>query len=91
MTAAGLSPLAGSNLGLLDAFLWVKIPGASDGQCDSAGGARGWDYSQYNPWGISSSAQSGFDPLWGTVDPAAGVWFPADALALAQNANPPLP
>jgi endoglucanase len=90
LSAAGLSPLPGANLGLLDAFLWVKTPGQSDGQCDSAGGARGWDYSQYNPWGVAASAQSGFDPLWGMVDPAAGVWFPAQALALAQNANPPL-
>jgi endoglucanase len=30
------------------------------------------------------------DPEWGIVDPAAGAWFPAQALELAQLANPPL-
>jgi len=75
---------------LLDAFLWIKIPGQSDGSCNAAGGARAWDYSIYNPWGLSSDAQPQFDPLWGTVDPAAGAWFPAQALELARKANPPL-
>ena len=28
---------------LLDAYLWVKTPGQSDGQCDAAGGVRSWD------------------------------------------------
>ena len=38
--------------------------------------------------GISGSTT---DPEWGgIVDPAAGVWFPAQALQLAQLANPPL-
>jgi endoglucanase len=74
----------------LDAYLWVKVPGESDGQCDSAGGARAWDYSLYNPWNLATAAQSTFDPLWGMVDPSAGTWFPAQALQLAQNANPPL-
>ena len=39
---------------------------------------------------IATEAQTHFDPLWGMVDPAAGVWFPAQALQLAQKANPPL-
>ncbi len=76
---------------LLDAYLWVKIPGESDGSCDSAGGARAWDYSQYDPWNLTTdAAKSLFDPLWGMDDPAAGVWFPQQALQLAQDANPPL-
>jgi len=75
---------------LLDAFLWIKTPGESDGTCDIAGGARAWDFSSYNPWGLSAAAQPHFDPLWGAVDPAAGAWFPAQALELARKANPPL-
>ena len=76
---------------LVDAYLWIKRPGESDGSCDIAGGARAWDYTQYNPWGLTTSAeQSHFDPLWGEVDPAAGAWFAAQALQLAQNASPPL-
>jgi endoglucanase len=30
------------------------------------------------------------DPEWGVVDPAAGQWFPQQALQLAQLASPPL-
>jgi endoglucanase len=94
----GLTPTATTGVQLLDAYLWVKIPGQSDGQCDSAGGARAWDYSQYTQpgWPTTASAQSLFDPLWsiqtGTVftDPAAGAWFPQQALQLAEMANPAL-
>lgn len=93
---------------LLDAYLWVKTPGQSDGQCDMAGGVRAWqDYVSagsgggYTPpilrWPTSSGPDwATFDPLWslqlGTVftDPAAGAWFPAEALQLAQNASPQL-
>ncbi|MGY1844888.1 glycoside hydrolase family 6 protein [Modestobacter sp. SYSU DS0875] len=58
---------------LLDAHLWVKTPGQSDGQCNR---------------GIAGSTT---DPEWGgIVDPAAGAWFPEQALELAQLAVPPL-
>ena len=84
-------PVAGLYLAaLVDAFLWVKTAGESDGSCNIAGGARAWDYSRYNPWGITGDARNHFDPLWGMVDPAPGEWFPEQALRLAQNANPPL-
>jgi endoglucanase len=86
----GLRPKSKPGAALVDAYLWVKIPGQSDGSCDIAGGARGWDYSAYNPWGLSGDAANHFDPLWGQVDPAAGDWFPAQALELAQKAVPPL-
>jgi hypothetical protein len=42
-------------------------------------------------WPTTASAQSLFDPLWGTDDPAAGDWFGQQALQLAQLASPPLP
>jgi endoglucanase len=83
----GLAPTANTGVPLVDAYLWVKIPGESDGECDSAGGVRGWDYTEYNPWNVSASAQSTFDPLWGQVDPAAGDWFGAQALQLIADAN----
>ena len=86
----GLRPTANTGVALLDATLWVKIPGESDGSCDIAGGARAWDYTQYNPWNVTGAAQSTFDPLWGMVDPAAGDWFAPQALQLAKNATPPL-
>ncbi len=89
----GLRPTASTGVPLLDAYLWVKTPGQSDGQCDSAGGARAWDYADYTQpgWPATTAAQSLFDPLWGTDDPAAGDWFGPQALQLAQLASPPLP
>ncbi len=86
---------------LLDAYLWIKTPGQSDGQCDAAGGVRGWSDAADTPpiagWPAASSAAfQAFDPLWsiqaGSVitDPAAGAWFPQQALALAEDASPAL-
>jgi endoglucanase len=77
---------------IVDALLWIKTPGESDGTCDSQGGARAWDYTVYTQpgWPTTAAAQATFDPLWGLVDPAAGIWFPQQALQLAQLATPPL-
>ena len=47
----GVRPTANTGVALLDANLWVKVPGESDGSCDIAGGARAWDFGAYNPWG----------------------------------------
>jgi endoglucanase len=87
---AGLRPTVNPGVALLDAYLWIKVPGESDGSCDIAGGARAWDFGAYNPWGVSGDAQNHFDPLWGQTDPDAGKWFGAQAVQLAQNANPSL-
>ena len=58
---------------LMDAKLWIKTPGQSDGQCNR---------------GVAGATT---DPEWGGItDPAAGEWFPAQALQLAQLAAPPL-
>ena len=88
----GLSPTADTGVPLLDAYLWVKTPGQSDGQCDAEGGVRAWDYTAYTRpgWPTTTADQQLFDPLWGVDDPAAGAWFPQQALQLAQDANPPL-
>jgi endoglucanase len=83
----GLSPSANTGVPLVDAYLWVKTPGQSDGECDSNGGTRAWDYTAYNPWNVAASAQGTFDPLWGQVDPTAGDWFDAQALQLTSDAN----
>lgn len=71
----GLQPTANTGVALLDAYLWVKIPGESDGEC-----TRG-----LGPGGTT------VDPEWGLIDPAAGAWFPEMALDLVHNANPSLP
>jgi endoglucanase len=67
---AGLRPSTATSSPLIDAYLWIKIPGESDGQC--------------NRWAPAGSP----DPVRGTMDPAAGVWFPEMALELAKNAVP---
>jgi endoglucanase len=68
------------------------VPGESDGSCNAQGGVRAWDYTAYTQpgWPTDSTSQALFDPLWGLVDPAAGAWFPQQALDLAKRANPAL-
>jgi endoglucanase len=89
----GLRPSTTAGVPLLDAYLWVKTPGQSDGSCDAAGNARAWDYTIYTQpgWPTDAASQALFDPLWGIDDPAAGAWFPQQALQLAQDAAPRLP
>jgi endoglucanase len=70
----GLRPTADTGNLLIDAYLWVKIPGESDGECTRGLGPAG----------------ETVDPEWGLIDPAAGQWFPEMALDLVHNANPPL-
>ena len=41
-------------------------------------------------WPTDANESALFDPLWGLVDPAAGAWFPQQALDLAKRANPAL-
>jgi endoglucanase len=70
----GLAPTLETGEPLLDAFLWVKTPGESDGECTRGLGPAG----------------ETVDPEWGRIDPGAGDWFPEQALDLARNAAPPL-
>ena len=70
----GIRPTADTGNPLVDAYLWIKVPGEWDGQCSRGLG----------------SGDNVVDPIWGQVDPDAGVWFPEQALELAQLANPPL-
>ncbi|HEX3806435.1 MAG TPA: glycoside hydrolase family 6 protein [Gaiellaceae bacterium] len=90
LAGLGNRPSSTTGVPLLDAYLWVKTPGQSDGQCDAAGGVRAWDYSAYTQpgWPTTAAAQALFDPLWGQVSPAAGAWFGSMALALLHNASP---
>lgn len=74
----GLRPSTETGHPLLDAYVWLKVPGESDGQCSR-------NVSNPDPdW----PAQ--FDVAWGQVDPPAGAWFEAQALELARLAVPPL-
>ncbi|WP_426566551.1 glycoside hydrolase family 6 protein [Angustibacter sp. McL0619] len=63
----GERPTANTGDLLMDAKLWIKTPGQSDGQCNR---------------GVAGATT---DPEWGGItDPAAGAWFPQQALQLAQ-------
>jgi len=66
----GLTPSLDTGLELVDGYLWIKVPGESDGQC--------------NRWAPGGSP----DPVRGMMDPAAGVWFPEQALELVHFAEP---
>jgi hypothetical protein len=87
-SGAGKRPTTSTGDELVDAYLWIKTVGESDGQCNAAGGVRAWDYSLYTKpgWPTTATTQAQFDPLWGRVDPAAGAWFPEQALELARLA-----
>jgi endoglucanase len=70
----GLRPTVETGDPLIDAYLWVKRPGESDGECTRGLGPAG----------------TTVDPEWGRIDPPAGEWFPEQALQVARLANPPL-
>ena len=70
----GLVPTADTGNDLVDAYLWVKIPGESDGECTR---------------GLGPSGET-VDPVWDLIDPGAGDWFPEMVLDLVHYANPPL-
>jgi endoglucanase len=75
----GARPTTATGDPLADALLWIKLPGQSDGQCN-----RGIPGSTVDPeW----SALTGVPTF---TDPAAGSWFPQQALQLAQLATPAL-
>jgi endoglucanase len=74
----GLRPTANTGVPLLDAYLWIKVPGESDGSCNRGTGTT------VDPEWAAITGKPGF------VDPAAGDWFPEQALQLARLADPPL-
>ena len=73
---AGLGPRPRADAGpLVDAYLWVKPPGDSDGTSDPAS-------ARYDANCSSADAMPNA--------PEAGAWFAAYLALLAQHANPPL-
>ena len=79
----GLRPTASTGVPLLDAYLWIKTPGQSDGQCDAAGGVRAWDYAAYTQPGWPTTAAGP-----GPVRPAVGNRRPGGR-RLVPPAGPP--
>jgi cellulose 1,4-beta-cellobiosidase len=73
-TGFGVRPTSQTGHELLDAFVWVKPGGESDGTSDTS--AARYDYH----CGLSDSLQPA---------PEAGTWFQAYFEQLLTNANPP--
>ncbi len=93
---AGIGARPTSNTGIpnVDAFVWVKPPGESDGVSqagviDPDDPAKGFD-AMCDP-----NAQNRYASQFGTNAmagaPHAGRWFPAQFAMLVQNAFPPIP
>ena len=70
----GLAPTLETGTPLVDAYLWIKTPGESDGECTRGLGPAG----------------ETVDPEWGLIDPGAGDWFPEQVVDLIANADPGL-
>jgi cellulose 1,4-beta-cellobiosidase len=75
----------------VDAYVWVKPPGESDGISTPTPGGPNEDGKQHDPMCSSTyTSSSGFRS--GALDgaPHAGVWFPAQFTMLVRNAYPAL-
>jgi cellulose 1,4-beta-cellobiosidase len=71
----------------VDAFVWVKPPGDSDGVSGPAGAPRLDGHCDPTNTAVSLGA-SGSDSLSGA--PQAGQWFQDQFIMLVDNANPPI-
>ncbi|KAI8804626.1 1, 4-beta cellobiohydrolase [Cladochytrium replicatum] len=79
---AGVGPRPATNpAGVVDAFVWVKPPGESDGVSGPPGTPRLDGF-------CDPTTSNGIDSLSGA--PQAGQWFDAQFVMLVKNANPPL-
>jgi cellulose 1,4-beta-cellobiosidase len=90
----GVRPTASTGIGGVDAFVWVKPPGESDGVSqagvvDPDDPAKGFD-AMCDPT-ATNRYNSAFPTNALAGAPHAGRWFPAQFTMLVQNAFPALP
>ncbi|KAJ3271119.1 hypothetical protein HDV01_007056 [Terramyces sp. JEL0728] len=79
---AGIGPRPQANpSALIDAFVWIKPPGESDGVSGPPGAPRLDGF-------CDPTTSNGIDSLPGA--PQAGDWFHDEFVMLLKNANPPL-
>jgi cellulose 1,4-beta-cellobiosidase len=80
------SPVAGSHL---DAFVWIKPPGESDGTSDSTQTTPDPEGKLYDPNCDPTRTGAGGTPTGALPNsPSAGSWFPAQFTMLVSNAFP---
>ena len=87
----GERPTAAPATGI-DAYVWVKPPGESDGNSAAIPNDEGKGFDRMCDPTYGGNARNGNNPTGALANaPLAGHWFPAQFQQLMQNAYPPLP
>ncbi|MGB2572540.1 glycoside hydrolase family 6 protein, partial [Micromonospora citrea] len=75
----------------IDAYVWVKPPGESDGSSKEIPNNEGKGFDRMCDPTYGGNARNGYSRT-GSLDnaPISGAWFPAQFAQLMQNAYPPL-
>ncbi|MFR9798823.1 glycoside hydrolase family 6 protein [Streptomyces sp. MS06] len=92
-SGAGLGerPTAAPAAGI-DAYVWVKPPGESDGSSSAIANDEGKGFDRMCDPTYGGNSRNGNNPTGALPDaPVAGHWFSAQFQQLMQNAYPPLP
>ncbi|MDT7846688.1 glycoside hydrolase family 6 protein [Streptomyces justiciae] len=92
-SGAGLGerPTAAPATGI-DAYVWVKPPGESDGNSSAIPNDEGKGFDRMCDPTYGGNARNGNNPTGALANaPLAGHWFSAQFQQLMQNAYPPLP
>jgi cellulose 1,4-beta-cellobiosidase len=75
----------------IDAYVWVKPPGESDGSSTAIANDEGKGFDQMCDPNYGGNARNGNNPSGALPNaPLSGHWFPAQFQQLMQNAFPPL-
>ncbi|MER7480281.1 glycoside hydrolase family 6 protein [Streptomyces sp. NPDC126510] len=76
----------------IDAYVWVKPPGESDGSSSAVPNDEGKGFDRMCDPTYGGNARNGNNPTGALPNaPVAGHWFSAQFRQLMQNAYPPLP
>ncbi|MDH6604807.1 cellulose 1,4-beta-cellobiosidase [Streptomyces sp. SAI-208] len=87
----GERPTAAPATGI-DAYVWVKPPGESDGSSSAVPNDEGKGFDRMCDPTYGGNARNGNNPTGALPNaPVAGHWFSAQFQQLMQNAYPPLP
>ncbi|MFE3850752.1 glycoside hydrolase family 6 protein [Streptomyces griseorubiginosus] len=87
----GERPAAAPATGI-DAYVWVKPPGESDGSSSAVPNDEGKGFDRMCDPTYGGNARNGNNPTGALPNaPVAGHWFSAQFQQLMQNAYPPLP
>ncbi|MEU6402413.1 glycoside hydrolase family 6 protein [Streptomyces sp. NPDC046985] len=87
----GARPTAAPAAGI-DAYVWVKPPGESDGSSSAVSNGEGKGFDRMCDPTYGGNSRNGNNPTGALANaPLAGHWFSAQFQQLMQNAYPPLP